>query len=300
MDDDANLSGAEVVDDAGSPSPTSPSPADAATSPARRRRTRKAKRVRGVCRVCGEDADGPSATYCATHRPLQTDGAPRARDVRATPDAVVDQLEANVALQLGMVAQLWAIRDPTCGQVLAETAPAIAEFWANQARKSPGIARALEAATTGGGVLAGLAVHAPLIMVVMQHHVAPVLARRREQFAGDTEPVGTSPVSPAPPSSASPPETMGSAGDPAAEAAAAWVDPTAAPLTVDAEAWATLQPEPAPSSYRDPFTDPALAMVWDSQAEVMAQEARTGMPFGQATDNGTPSWEAPADGPGAS
>ena len=85
-----------------------------------------------------------------------------------------------------MMAMIWKIRDPKCGGVLEAQAPVIAAYWADRAAESERIAKVLDGITKSGGWMQGIAVHAPLVMIVFQHHVAPALeARQRAAQSGE-------------------------------------------------------------------------------------------------------------------
>lgn len=178
-----------------------------------------------------------------------------------------------------MVAMLWSLRDDVCGAALGDSAPQIAEYWAGRARQSPAIARALETTLGSGGVLAGLAVHAPLLLAVFAHHVAPAVARRRAAML-DTEP-------PAPPQFAPPgpivvqPAPVGTLPDDAAAAAAAWVDPADelpnAGDVFDPTVGRWVDPSVPRYDPSDPDANP-----WDSAHEAAAQAVANAEPFGIA------------------
>ncbi len=117
-----------------------------------------------------------------------------------------------------MAGQLWSIRDPDCGGVLVKQAGPIAAYWTARAAANPSLARTLEGLTTGGGWLGLVTVHAPLVLGIFAHHVAPVLERRQAAalaaqeaweaeaaaaaagfpFAPAPEPVGFPPAEPFP------------------------------------------------------------------------------------------------------
>jgi hypothetical protein len=142
---------------------------------------------RGVCRVCGDDATSHQSTYCAEHEPerprrkLRPDKSPR----KSATKTRAPKLETELKTNLEMAAMLWQFSDPHCAGVMHEQAGPIAHFWAERARTSTRVARALESIVSSGGWLGGLAVHLPLAMAVYAHHVAPVVAARRESEAGD-------------------------------------------------------------------------------------------------------------------
>lgn len=143
---------------------------------------------RGVCRVGGDhDAETPNSTYCAEHKPVRPDRKPRARRPRDRSREPSRRLETELRTNLELAGQLFALRDPVCGQVMIAEAPKIAKYWAEQARRSPRVARALDGIVSTGGWLGAISVHAPLAMTVFAHHVAPVLAARHEPDEGDAE-----------------------------------------------------------------------------------------------------------------
>jgi len=172
---------------------------------------------RGTCKVCGDKADGPSATLCARHRKAKPDGKPRPRP---TPGpSKVSTLEVELRTNLELAGQLWAMRDPFCAHVLlpkgaqvkanrltpdpqnpegpplVETVTLhgqgagaeIAKFWAERAAASATVARVLDGVVSSGGWIGGIAVHAPLVMAIYAHHAAPWIAERRREaaLAGD-------------------------------------------------------------------------------------------------------------------
>lgn len=205
--------------------------------------------------------------------------------MRANP--VADQLAANLETQLQMAAMLWQIRDPVCGAALAQSAPAMAEYWAKRAAESPAIARAIENVTGAGGLLAGLAVHAPLIMAIAEHHVRPFIERRTQARAavvidddqgGDVgEPVVFPPTMPFEP------------GRHVVRDGAAWPEGT---MTDDAAEHARASaPPPELIDLLDADANWAVAMGNAASAAV------TGEPFGMTTYDGEPTF-TPPDGTG--
>lgn len=257
--------------------------------------------MRGECRVCHKEADSPNGTYCAEHRTLSTDGAPRARNV--TPDAVADQLAANIEAQLAMAAMLWAIRDEVCANALAQAAPQIAEYWGGRARSSPAIARALENMTGAGGLLAGVAVHAPLLMVVFAHHVAPAIERRRGgvlHAVPDLEPEPGDVASPATFSDVPTGPTVirdgagwaeGTMPDAAGAAARAAAPESNGTIPLSPE----LLEQLGVTTFPEPGSDAHYA--WEAAEAEAARLAAEGVPFGIATYDGVPVFApAPADG----
>jgi hypothetical protein len=250
---------------------------------------------RGVCRVCGEPADTDKATYCAEHRPLTSDKGPRARNVAA--DAVADQLAANIQTQLELAAMLWTMRDPVCGQALATSAPQIAEYWGTRARSSPAVARALDQLTSSSGLLAGIAVHAPLLLAVFAHHLAPAIERRRQaaNATGPTPGPATQPGPVASPGEYVEPEP--SPGRAVIRDGAVWPEGTLIDeATLNARAAA---PAPYPNDGRgDVIVDPTVLAdltglegsdaryAWEAAEAEAARSAELGIPWGVADGNG--------------
>lgn len=157
---------------------------------------------RGRCQKCGAKADGPSATWCAKHRPLKPDRQPEPSGGRSRPRAAtsIKALQKELTTQIEMAAMLWAMRDPECASVLlprdfdipvqfpdGTTAvlkgqghgAIIAEYWAGRAEASPAVHRALAQIVGTTGWLGAITVHAPLLIAVWGHHVEPRLQARR-------------------------------------------------------------------------------------------------------------------------
>lgn len=178
--------------------PARASGAGSSTEPGRRKRGRpkgsrssssspfKGKK-RGVCLTCGEPAENGNAYYCAEHRPLKPDRAPRPGARARAGSREIRELEIQLRTNLEMAAQLWSFSDPYCAAALGQNAAQIAQWWAGQAATNESVRRALEGITGAGGWLGGIAVHAPLVLAIYAHHVQPRVIARRAAQAGDGE-----------------------------------------------------------------------------------------------------------------
>lgn len=184
--------------------PTLAQPEPGADGDAKRPRGWRPGRKRGICQECGKAADGPSATWCAKHRPVKADQQPKPRaggPGRPPPATSVKALQKELTTQIEMAAMLWAMRDPECASVLLPRDFAmpvvypdgreavlhgqghgaiIAEYWAGRASASPAVHRALAQIVGTTGWLGAITVHAPLLVAVWGHHVEPRLQARRE------------------------------------------------------------------------------------------------------------------------
>jgi hypothetical protein len=144
-----------------------------------------------------------------------------------------------------MIAMLWGFRDPVCAQALDANVDTIAEYWADRARNSTRIAAALDGMLSTGGWVTGIAVHAPLVLVIAEHHIIGPMRDRQNADAIAAE-------------AASSPETFTADGTPA-------------------EPWTP--PNTPPTQVADPAAEAAAAARAQLIAEQAAADGLTGDPW---------------------
>lgn len=181
--------------------------------------------VRGSCRICGEAADSERSTYCKLHRPKKPSGKKDPRPKAPRSPGRPSTLAAELTTQFQMIAQLWGFADPECAGALMAGAPALGDYWANQAETSPRVKAFIVATSRGGGVIGAIAVHAPIAIAIFGHHIAPRIQARQQQLTDFDD---------------GPPEP-GAYGEPPEAPAAPWnlaeTDPAPPPDAVESAPW---------------------------------------------------------------
>lgn len=146
------------------------------------------KRQSPKCSICGQR--GHRAPTCPLG-PAKKDTPPRGRgkdavskDTPPTREATLAQLadiETQIEVMYVMFAQLWSVKDPTCGGALAANAKPMAKSWVEWARQDPKVAKVLTSMSHGAGVFGVVVAHLPFAMVVFQHHGPAAQAARQQE-----------------------------------------------------------------------------------------------------------------------
>lgn len=122
-----------------------------------------AERVRRMVRgVAGKKA--PARKASARKRAVEP------RIVVPIDVASMDVLKDTLTQSYVFVGGIVSLIDEPCGMAIGENAPVVAEAWIQLASNNPAVARALNALSTGGGALAVLAAHLPIVLMVAAHH----------------------------------------------------------------------------------------------------------------------------------
>lgn len=114
-------------------------------------------------------AEGPA-------KAMPKDRAPRAGGGRRK------NLTAELEVMYRLMGTVWAVKDPVCGQALADSAPMIAKAWNDWAQSNPAVYRVLTSMSGGAGPIGVAMAHLPLIMVVVQHHGPAAQQARQAQM----------------------------------------------------------------------------------------------------------------------
>lgn len=100
----------------------------------------------------------------------------RAKTPKALPGRVTVTARRAVGKEIGsaleMLAKVWAVRDPVCGQVALEQCAELSDALTDWVCDHPGWVRYITEAATGGKAVRVVWAAWPLLMTVYMHHVA--------------------------------------------------------------------------------------------------------------------------------